>query len=436
MNTSINPLYVPKEYDYDEFEDEINISPSTEGELFSEYQDLINQRNSQRQSLHNAGVHELTIERDTVQEIEKNSIWTCLSTPSMNSDPFWEEDLISKERRGDRDYAIYSDDLDLFTRTLQRILNEYPIAPDKADVEQIASRIANTERSGLLRLITEETIGSQKSRNSKGLLGAIIAVHWLEETYEEPKLIFSIDDPRTRRWLNFGDSNRRSDFVVLQPDSQGGLEMEIVEVKSLNEPDQAFKVQEKDGDHIVEGDAADQLAETTNTIRGLFEGEDNITTPPRREALREQLYYELIGRGVPGDKNEWVERINNVFRGDEQLLVTSRITSVEINNQSASESTVDCVTDEMQNIKVTRLPKDTIVRLIMNGTDEFGDEDSKLDETSSDDLDDADDDQSEASETSDDDEEPDTSEHAGEVIETNESDGEFNSATPLNTPRM
>jgi len=37
------------------------------------------------------------------------------------------------------------------------------------------------------------------------------------------------------------------DFVVLQPDSQGGLEMEIVEVKSLNEPDQAFKVQEKDG---------------------------------------------------------------------------------------------------------------------------------------------------------------------------------------------
>jgi len=377
MNTSINPLYVPKEYDYDEFEDEINISPSTEGRLFSEYQDLINQRSSTRQTLHNAGVHELTIDKETVQEIEENSTWTCLSTPSMNSDPFWEEDLISKERRGDRDYAIYSNDLDLFTRTLQRILNEYPIAPEKTDVQKIANRIANTERSGLLRLITEETIGSQKSRNSKGLLGAIIAVHWLEETYEEPKLIFSIDDPRTRNWLNFGDSNRRADFIVLQPDSQGGLELEIVEVKSLNEPDQAFKVRKEGGDHIVEGNAADQLAETTNTIRGLFEGEDNITTPPRREALREQLYYELIGRDVPGDKDEWVERINNVFRGDEQLLVTSRITSIEINNQSASESTLDCVTDEMQNIKVTRLPKDTIVRLIMNGTDEFDEDTSE-----------------------------------------------------------
>lgn len=380
MNTSINPLYVPKEYDYDAFEDEINISPSTEGELFSGYQDLVNQRTSSLQNLHKAGVHELTIEQETVTELEECAIWTVLSTPPMNSDPFWEEDLISKERRGDRDYAIYSTDLDLFTRTLQRILNEYPIAPDQANVKEVAKRIASTERSGLLRLITEETIGSQQSRNSKGLLGAIIAVHWLEETYEDPKLIFSIDDPRTRNWLNFGDTNRRADFIVVQPDAHSGLEMEIVEVKSLDEPSQAFQVEEDDGENVIRGDAADQLAKTTATIRGLFEGDDSeaekVTKPPRREALREQLYYELVGRDVQGSKSDWVNRINNVFRGDEQLMVTSRIASVEINNQSASESTIDCVTDEMQSMRLTRLPKDTIVRLIMNGTDDFGESES------------------------------------------------------------
>jgi hypothetical protein len=371
MDTSINPLYVPKEYDYDAFEDEINISASTEGEIFSEYQDLVNQLKNQRQKLHNAGVHKLEINQETVEAIEDEAIWTCLSAPAMNSDPFWDENLISKERRGSRDYAIYSKDLGLFTRTLQRILNEYPIAPDETNVNQIAERIANTERSGLLRLITQETIGGEKSRNSKGLLGAIIAVHWLEEQYEDPKLIFSIDDPRTRRWLNFGDMNRRADFIVLQPDSQSGLEMDIVEVKSLDEPDQAFQVTETDSGPEVTGRAADQLAETTGTIRRLFEGNDNVTTPPRREALREQLYYELLGRDVPGSKNDWVERVNNVFRGDEQMEVTSRILSVEINNQAASESTKECVTDDMQPIRVTRLPKSTIVRLIMSGTDEF-----------------------------------------------------------------
>lgn len=386
MQTSINPLYVPKEYEYDVFEDEINISASSEGRLFSEYQDLVNQLKNQRQKLHNSGVHELTLEREVVDTLKDRAIWTCVSAPAMNSDPFWEEGLISKERRGDRDYAIYSEDIDLFTRTLQRILNEYPIAPDKTDIKSIATRIANTERSGLLRLVTQETIGSQQSRNSKGLLGAIIAVHWLEETYEDPKLIFSIDDPRTRHWLNFGDSNRRADFIVLQPDGNGGLELEIVEVKSLDEPDQAFKVTEDDGDKVVSGDAADQLAETTTTIRGLFEGEDNITTPPRRESLREQLYYELIGRDVPGDKNEWVERVNNVFRGDEQMNVTSRIVSVEINNQNTSESTEDCITEDMQRLLVTRLPKSTIVRLIMNGTDDLSPPDPVTEEPDKDDT--------------------------------------------------
>lgn len=371
MQTSINPLYVPKEYEYDAFEDEINISASSEGRLFSEYQDLVNQFKNQRQKLHNSGVHELMLEEKVVDKLKDQAIWTCVSAPAMNSDPFWETDLISKERRGDRDYAIYSKDIDLFTRTLQRILNEYPIAPDKTDIKTIATRIASTERSGLLRLITQETIGSQQSRNSKGLLGAIIAVYWLEETYEDPKLVFSIDDPRTRHWLNFGDSNRRADFIILQPDGEYGLEMEIVEVKSLDEPDQAFTITKHDNDKVVSGNASDQIAETTATIRRLFDGEDNVTTPPRREALREQLYYELIGQDVPGHKNEWVERVNNVFRGDEQMNVTSRIVSVEINNQSASESTEDCITEDMQSLLVTRIPKSTIVRLIMNGTDDL-----------------------------------------------------------------
>ena len=429
MNTSINPLYVPKEYNYDAFEDEINISASTEGRLFSEYQDLVNQRKNQRNKLHNAGVHELTLDRGVVDALEEQAIWTCVSAPSMNSDPFWEEDLISKERRGDRDYAIYSDDIDLFTRTLQRILNEYPIAPNKADIQRIATRIANTERSGLLRLITEETIGSQHSRNSKGLLGAIIAVHWIEETYEDPKIVFSIDDPRTRNWLNFGDSNRRADFIVLQPDEQGGLEMEIVEVKSLDEPDQAFQVTEEDGDHIVRGEASDQLKETTATIRGLFEGEDNVTTPPRREALREQLYYELIGRDVPGDKNDWVERVNNVFRGDEQFNVTARIASVEINNQTASGSTIDCVTDDMQTIRVTRLPKKTIVRLIMNGTDDVDTEDDSGDE--SDEQESDDDSKKESSDSDDTDEQSEDTEDedAAEIESVSESTNTGNTGT-------
>lgn len=373
METSINPLYVPKEFEYDAFEDTIDISASTEGRLFSEYQNLVNQLNNQRPKLHNAGVHELGVSQDIITALEENSIWVCLSTAAMNSDPFWTENLISRERRGDREYAIYSQDIDLFTRTLRRILNEYPIAPEDTDIEQVAHRIAETERSGLLRLITEETIGDQQSRNSKGLLGSIISVQWLEERFDDPKLIFSIDDPRTRSWLNFGESNRRADFIVVQYNDNDGLNLNIIEVKTLDEPDQAFQIAQEDGENRVTGEAVEQLTETTNTIRRLFEGEDNITTPPRREALREQLYYELIGNDVAGTKEEWAERVNNVFRGDGAINISPQIVSIEIGNSATNQITTDCITDERQELRVTRLPRKTVVRLIVNGTDTFED---------------------------------------------------------------
>lgn len=366
-DTTIHPLYVPKEFQYDSFEDEISISPSKEGVLFSEYQNLVNQLYSQRQTIHNAEVHELNIERETLDQLLESSIWVCLSTPTMNSNPFWNENLISKERRGDRDYAIYSGDIDHFRRTLRRIINEYRIAPDDADLEDIAERIASLQQSGLLRLITQETLSEQQSRNTKGILGSIIAVQWLQEKLEDPKLVFSIDDPVTREWLNFESNGRRADFLTVQFDDDDGLILDIVEVKALDEPDNAFTVQEEDDTQIVDGPAVEQLFESTETIRKLFGDDDNITIAPRKEALREQIYHELISSDVVGDKADWARRINNVFRGEAQIEVNPRIVSVEITNQATSDIRIDGMTREAQAIRVDRVPRQTITRMMVSG---------------------------------------------------------------------
>lgn len=370
FDTAIHPLYVPKEFDYDSFEDEIQISPSNEGELFSEYQNLTNQLYNQRQKLHTAGVHELETGREAIEQLQEHALWVGLSTPPMNTDQFWDENLVSRERRGDREYGIYSEDLSLFIRTLRRLLKEYPIAPDSANVEEIARRIADTERSGLLRLITEETIGSAQSRNTQGLLGSIIAVQWLDEQFSDPKLIFSIDDPRTREWLNFGDLDRRADILVVQPDEDDGLVMQIVEVKARTDPDVAFSIEQQNGSTVVSGDAIEQVMLSSETVRGLFETDDEgVATPPRREALREQLYYELIESDVPGDKQDWTDRVNRVFQGDAQISVQPRILSVELTNNDPSDAHLECETEDAQRVWVDRLPRDTIVRLLVNGKD-------------------------------------------------------------------
>lgn len=378
--TTIHPLYVPKEFDYDLLEDKINISPSKEGILFSEYQDLINQLYNQRQAIHNAEINELNAAKETIDKLLENGIWVSISSPPMNGNPFWKDNLISRERRGERDFATYSKDIDYFRRVLRRVINEYRLAPDDTDLEEIAERIADLQQSGLLRLITRETLGGGKSRNTKGLLGSIIAVQWLQQTLADPKLIFSIDNPRTREWLNLGDSESRADILTVQFDDDGGLVLDIIEIKTLEETSSAYTITEEDGTKVVEGSAVDQVFETTETIRGLFSGDSNVTTSPRKEALREQLYYELTSAEVMEGKEDWANRINDVFKGNAHLDINPRIISVEVTSEATSDERIDGVTPNAQSLRVDRLPRQSIKRLIVSGMEDREDQRPELEE--------------------------------------------------------
>ena len=379
-DTTIHPLYVPKEFNYDLLEDKISISPSKEGVLFSEYQDLVNQLYNQRQAIHNAEVNELDIDKDTIDKLLDNGIWVSVSSPPMNGNPFWKDHLISRERRGDRDFATYSEDIDYFRRVLRRVINEYRLAPDETDLEEIAERIADLQQSGLLRLITQETLGGEKSRNTKGLLGSIIAVQWLQQTLTDPKLIFSIDNPRTREWLNLGDNKSRADILTVQFGDDGGLILDIIEIKTLEETSTAYTISEEDDTKIVNGSAVDQVFETTDTIRGLFTGDSNITTSPRKEALREQLYYELTSAEGMEGKEDWADRINDVFKGDATIKINPRIISVEVTSEATSEVRIDGVTPNAQSIRVDKLPRQSIKRLIISGIEDRGDHKPELED--------------------------------------------------------
>lgn len=372
--TTIHPLYVPKEFDYDLLEDKINISPSKEGVLFSEYQDLINQLYNQRQAIHNAEVNDLNVEKETIDELLDSVIWVSISSPPMNGNPFWKDNLISRERRGERDFATYSEDIDYFRRILRRIINEYRLAPDDTDLEEIAERIADLQQSGLLRLITRETLGSGKSRNTKGLLGSIIAVQWLQQTLADPKLIFSIDNPRTREWLNLGDSESRADILTVQFDDDGGLILDIIEIKTLEETSSAYTIKNEDGTKVVEGSAVNQVFATTNTIRGLFTGDKNLTTSPRKEALREQLYYELTSAEDMEGKQEWADRINDVFNGEAQIEINPRIVSVEVTSEATSDERIDGVTPNAQSVRIDKIPRQSIKRLVVSGIEDREDQ--------------------------------------------------------------
>lgn len=118
----------------------------------------------------------------------------------------------------------------------------------------------------------------------------------------------------------------------------------------------------------------DQVFETTDTIRGLFTGDSNITTSPRKEALREQLYYELTSAEDMDGKEDWANRINDVFKGEAQIEINPRIISVEVTSEATSNERIDGVTPNAQSLRVDKLPRQSIKRLIVSGIEDREDQ--------------------------------------------------------------
>jgi len=172
----------------------------------------------------------------------------------------------------------------------------------------------------------------------------------------------------------FGDSESRADILTVQFDDDGGLVLDIIEIKTLEETSGAYTVKDEDGTKVVEGNAVDQVFETTDTIRGLFTGDKTTTTSPRKEALREQLYYELTSAEGMEGKQEWADRINDVFNGDAQIEINPRIVSVEVTSEATSDERIDGVTPNAQSIRVDKLPRQSIKRLIVSGIEDREDQ--------------------------------------------------------------
>lgn len=377
-NLRVHPLYVPKIFKYDGFRDKIQIHSSPDGPLFTGYQDLLNALSNRSRDMHNSAVHELDIDEDQINEFLKGTIWTTVSAPVTNTDKFPSKQLISRVRRNERDYGIYSRNKDYFLRTLIRLFNLHPLSIDKDRAENIAKEIVEHERSGLLRLINEETLGSNTPRNAKGLVGAILAIEWLNDDIEEPHLVFSIDDPEIRKWLNLGKIETRADYLVLRL-QEDGVSIDVAEVKAHDSPEREYQITESDdGRKIVTGEAIPQLEASTKTLRKILNEDDDLTIPPRRAAFRESVYFELISQDVK-HKREWVDGLNQMFMDDSPVNVSPRIISIEMTEPGEAATTTTAYTEgDSTPVTVEEIPRQKIEQLLVRA--EAGESETGIDD--------------------------------------------------------
>jgi hypothetical protein len=369
-DTAIHPLYVPKEFEYDELEDEILISPSSEGTLFSEYQNLLNQLSGKSQNTRRSDVHEMGIGREMLHRLLNASQWVCVTAPRMHTDPFWSDNLLAKERRGDRDFAVYSDSPDIFKLAIEQEIHQYRVGLESEDLERIRDDIATEPMAGLLSVLDSGTLrGTSPSR--KGVLGYLAARRWLETSLGDLQLILSIDNPVTRAWLELGDRDRRADLITLYGDEDGPLQVEVTEVKAHRKESQPFTVEEgKDTTH-VKGDAVDQVEKTAAVLRRIFgeDSDEDLTIAPRREAFREQIYYEMVSGEVTQDKRFWVDKVNEVFRGEAPVDIKTRVVSVDLEAEGDGVDEFQATTENARDITVVNIPRKVAASIFRGETD-------------------------------------------------------------------
>jgi hypothetical protein len=157
--------------------------------------------------------------------------------------------------------------------------------------------------------------------------------------------MFSIDDQMTRGWLELtSKDDNRADYFVIYPDEElETLYFDIVEIKTHDDvSDQTLDWSDaervstgSDGDNDddagdatvpesaeLRGKGLKQAIKTSRVIEQIFSDTNSPIVPPRREALRQQLFYELdeFLESYSGDRLDLVDLFNQAFNPETDIV--------------------------------------------------------------------------------------------------------------------
>ena len=155
----------------------------------------------------------------------------------------------------------------------------------------------------------------------------------------------SLDGEEARRWLHLSDDSLRADLVGFTW-TNDHCTVSIIEVKAVDAKGAEYAVQ----DGVVSGTAVDQMLSTRRLLDLVFSDnrdDELITTPARREILREHLYRELTkGTYSPIERKLWAERLQRLLDGSVRTDLRCHLIDVRLGVDSSSLRNMSVVAHE------------------------------------------------------------------------------------------
>ncbi len=307
----IQPLAVPRRIAYREIYKTVELEPASGGP-FEDYDNLVRRLAPAGTSY--LAVHQQKKLREALHGIAKRVPWTAVADRQVDRDLNIGELRIMTARDGERDVAGFARSTVPFRRPLRDVVREFNAYISNEDLDDLLRQLSDLLDAGILNLRPDAS-GKTNFNRIKGLLGTLIAARWFRESGDgSTRLLVSLDGAEARRWLHLSDDPLRADLVGFIWTNEH-CTVSVIEVKAVQAKTAEYAVDSG----VATGAAIDQMLSTRRLLGLVFSDsrdDELITTPARREILREHLYRELTkGTYTAEERKLWADRFQRLLDG-------------------------------------------------------------------------------------------------------------------------
>ena len=324
----IQPLAMPRRIHYSTVHETVELEPAPGG-LFEAYYKVVGRIAEGAGQASYLAVHQEKGLRGDLGKLAERAAWTAVADRQVDRDLAVGALRVFTGRDGERDVAAFARSAFAFRRALREVARHYNTFITDGELDDLLEQLSDLLDSGLLSLRPDHS-GRTNHGRIKGLLGTLIAARWYRnEGSTGDRLLVSLDSKDARRWLHLSDDPQRADLVGFEW-TNDHCTVSVIEVKAVDVSSREYTVD----DGVVSGPAVDQTLATRRLLAAVLsedrEGE-LITTPARREVLREHLYRELTkGTYSPDERKLWADRVQRLLDGKVKADVRCHLIDVRL----------------------------------------------------------------------------------------------------------
>lgn len=323
----IQPLALPRRIRYSHAHKTVELEPAPGGP-FEVYDKLVGKL-APGGSVSYLSVHQNEQLRVALGEVASRTPWLVLADRQVDRDLVVGALRVATTREGERDVVGFARSTASFRRPLRDVVRNYNAFISDSELDELLSQLSALLDAGLLGLQPDQ-MGRTNHNRVKGLLGILIAARWFRQGSEaKDRLLISLDGGDARRWLHLGDDPTRADLVGFDW-TNDHCTVSVIEVKATQQSSNEYTV----GEGVVHGPAVDQMLSTRRLLKQVVDADRSqelITTPARREILREHLYRELTkGTYSHTERQVWADRLQRLLDGEVEVDLRCHIVDVRL----------------------------------------------------------------------------------------------------------